>query len=187
MGVKGSETGEIRNAFWHLGPNVTGYPGGFPNGLLERLRASAWWGPDRLHVCSGSVQDGVTCDINPDTRPSVVCRGEQLPFASQTFDTVVLDPPYSASEASELYDAPAPSVPSMLDEACRVTRPGGYFILLHRHVFMFRYTPDHASNHSLIAVYHHGRGLPELRALQVWMRNTTQPQTLARYTAAEEE
>lgn len=54
----------MRNGFWALGPNVTGYAGGYPNGFLQRCKHEGIWGARRLHVCSGTVVDGVTVDLS---------------------------------------------------------------------------------------------------------------------------
>jgi len=49
-----------------------------------------------LHLCSGYSQLGdERLDINPDVKPSVVADVHWLPFRDLSFDTVIIDPPWS--------------------------------------------------------------------------------------------
>jgi SAM-dependent methyltransferase len=128
--------------FLGLGPNLTGYPGGYPNGFLQALKRKGYWGEKRLHVCSGTVQDGTTIDIKPEIitsetsgskvyRPTIVAdvsRG--IPLPDDSFDVAIIDPPYSDEQARMLYGLPLLSVPALLKEAQRVVRPGGYVVIL---------------------------------------------------------
>ena len=118
---------------WILGPNDTGYPGGFPRGLISHIKRR-WWGIDRLWLFSGSFKDpsGITLDINKETGADVCANAEALPFADETFDFVMADPPYSEKEAKELYNLPYFNVVSVLNEMARVCKPGGHILFLHR-------------------------------------------------------
>jgi len=125
-----------------LGPNVTGYPGGYPNGYLQFLQRKGWWGTRRLHLCSGSVADGTTVDIkrfivtshaagSRTVRPTVRADLRHgVPFADGSFDGIYIDPPYSEEKASELYALPLVNVPALLKEAYRVLAPSGYIVIL---------------------------------------------------------
>lgn len=53
----------------------------------------------------------------------ILGRGEELPFADQTFDVVV----------SKYALQTSPAVPKIIEEAARVLKPGGYFIYLSKH------------------------------------------------------
>lgn len=118
---------------WALGPNQTGYPGGFPKGFVTAIK-KRWWGHKRLWVFSGGFKDpgGTMVDIKPECNPTFVANAEQLPFEDESFDFVCLDPPYSEQESQELYGLPHPSMVKILNEMARVTAPGGTCILLHR-------------------------------------------------------
>jgi SAM-dependent methyltransferase len=118
---------------WVLGPNDTGYPGGFPRGLIGNIKRH-WWGNDRLWLFSGSFRDpsGITLDIKRDTGADVCADAKVLPFADETFDFVMADPPYSEKEAKELYNLPYFNVVAVLNEMARVCKPGGHILFLHR-------------------------------------------------------
>lgn len=118
---------------WALGPNDTGYPGGFPRGLVDGIKRR-WWGTDRLWLFSGSFKDpaGITLDIKPEAKADVRCDASTLPFVDESFDFVMADPPYSEQEARDLYDLPYFNIVAVLNEMARVCRPGGHILFLHR-------------------------------------------------------
>ena len=117
---------------WILGPPDNGYPGGFPRGLINRVKRR-WWGKERLWVCSGRVRDGgITVDIKREVNPKIIANGEYLPIRPDRFDFVFLDPPYSESEAKEMYGTGYPNPFKLLKEAWRVTKGGGHVLFLHR-------------------------------------------------------
>ncbi len=120
---------------WVLSPPPKGaYPGAFPGGFLKRIKRRGWWGSRRLWLFSGSHKDphGTTVDINPSVEPDVVANCERLPFLDNSFDFVMLDPPYSALEAREMYGLDYCSIPKVVNEAARVCEPGGLMLLAHR-------------------------------------------------------
>lgn len=117
---------------WFFGPGA-GYPGAFPNGLINRFR-KRWWGKERLWLCSGGFHDtdGVTIDLKREVKPRIVANAEYIPFKNDAFDFVFIDPPYSEEEGLRLYGTPYLSMTKVLNEAWRVTQPGGTMALLHR-------------------------------------------------------
>lgn len=79
-----------------------------------------------LHVCSGGLGPetrGVRVDIRAEVLPDVVADGRELPFADDTFDAVLIDPPYSVEYAQSLYGTEYPRPSALLREARRVLRP----------------------------------------------------------------
>jgi len=159
---------------WVLGPNITGYPGGFPRGLVEKIR-KRWWGKKRLWLFSGSFKDpgGTTVDINPDVHPDVVADAQNLPFEDESFDFVMADPPYSKEEGQKLYGLPYPSMVKVLNEMARVTKTGGYMLLLHRIVpLQHPYFNEHMHRMHIEAII--GicvtASMSNMRALTVWRK-----------------
>ncbi len=161
----------IYNEFVALGPNTTGYPGGYPTGYFEYLKRRGWWKASRLHLCSGSVHDGITIDVNPEVRPTVICDLEiGIPFRESSFDAIYIDPPYSEARAEELYERPLLSVPRLLKEAQRVVRHDGIVVLLDWKVWPPHLYAKSLDWEALCSVYMANRGPKPLRALQVWRK-----------------
>ena len=92
---------------WIMGNDYrvrSGYYGGYPAGYLRRIAALF---PDKrnvLHLFSGRVNvavlPGDTVDVNPALKPTYVDdaqRLERVPL--QTYDLVLVDPPYSVEDA----------------------------------------------------------------------------------------
>lgn len=128
-----------RPALWQkhvvrdAGPDIYGrLPVGFLSWAYEvlSLRGSA----NILHVCSGGLGDdtrGVRVDIRASVRPDVVADGCALPFPDDTFDGVVIDPPYSVEYAEVLYGTGYPRPSALLREAARVVRSSRRIGILH--------------------------------------------------------
>lgn len=116
-----------------MGPSSSSCPGSFPKGFIPALKRK-FWGKRRLWVCSGGFHDsdGITLDIRPEVKPTIVANAEQLPFADESFDFVMADPPYSEAEAKTLYGLAYLSMTKLINEMIRVCEPNGYIILLHR-------------------------------------------------------
>lgn len=108
--------------------------GMYPTALIAKLLP--WLACDRrevLHVCSGGLSrgEGVRVDLRPAARPDVVADGRALPFASASFAAALIDPPYSAHYAQELYGVEYPLPSHLLREAARVVRHGGRIGFVH--------------------------------------------------------
>jgi hypothetical protein len=112
--------------------------GGYPKGFLYRaMTIMAVEDPTKvLHVCSGSVRFGITVDIRPEKRPTIVANGVALPFRDGTFRWVLADPPYTEDHAENLYGTGAvyPSPHTLAQECMRVLAPGGYLGFMHHMV-----------------------------------------------------
>jgi hypothetical protein len=111
--------------------------GQFPHGFLGDVLRMQMLGDVRrdevLHVCSGTLgpRERWTVDVRAAARPSVIARGEALPFVDGCFAAVLLDPPYTEEYARNLYRSEFPRPAHLLREAARVVRPGGRIGLLH--------------------------------------------------------
>lgn len=56
-----------------------------------------------IHFFGGAARFGFRMDIDPTTAPDVVGDAWLPPFAKASFDTVVLDPPYTSLPREELF------------------------------------------------------------------------------------
>ena len=114
--------------------------GGYPLRFLSR--AYDWLGvedPDAvLHLCSGSVNRGITVDIRPEMDPTVVADARHTPFPDASFRWILCDPPYSEEYAKNLYGTAAhyPKPGQLVKEMARLLVPGGRCGLLHFQVPM---------------------------------------------------
>lgn len=125
--------GRRRPIAWSDEPVIFGaYPVGFERHIL-RQRLLGDVGPDGvLHVCSGGVQAKWTVDIRHEVKPRIVASAAALPFADESFQAVLIDPPYNEAYAKQLYRVSGvPTLKAMLDEALRVVVTGGRVGLLH--------------------------------------------------------
>lgn len=110
------------------------FPHGFLNDVLRmRLLGDDVERDDVLHICSGTLgpRERWTVDMRIAARPSVVARGQALPFRSGAFKASMIDPPYTEEYARNLYRSEFPRPSHLLREAARVVRPGGRIGLLH--------------------------------------------------------
>lgn len=111
--------------------------GQFPHGFFDDVIRMQMLGDVRrdevLHVCSGTLgpRERWTVDIRPAARPSVIAKGQALPFLEASFRAVMIDPPYTEEYARNLYRSEFPRPSHLLNEAARVVMPGGRIGLLH--------------------------------------------------------
>lgn len=107
------------------------YPRGLIRKLLPWLRCAR---NEVLHVCSGSLPrgEGVRVDIRTAARPDILADARHLPLADGSWrGGILIDPPYSAHYARELYGVDYPRPSHLLREAARVIALGGRIGLVH--------------------------------------------------------
>lgn len=143
--------------------------GQYPVGLIEKLLP--WFGCDRrriLHVCSGALGrgEGIRVDIRPDARPDIIADGRALPLGVGTVDAVLIDPPYTAQYAKDLYGVEYPRPAHLLAEAVRVVKPCGIVGLVHYLVPM----PPPGARHVKTLGLSMGFGFP-MRAVTLFVRD----------------
>jgi hypothetical protein len=84
-------------------PNSAGQRGvgwGFPPAVEKRIRQDCD-GHRVLHLFGGRSKFGVRLDVDQIVSPDVIGDAWLPPFAQESFDTVVLDPPYLRLNAQE--------------------------------------------------------------------------------------
>lgn len=111
-------------------PPKSKYRGGFPLFFEENLVKLLGYPDEILHPFGGRAEIGVRCDLDPTVEPDHIADAHQLPFADETFDLVILDPPYSDQEALDLYATTVKLRPAVYTrEAVRVCKPGGWIVV----------------------------------------------------------
>lgn len=128
-------------------PDGGGYPVGFLQWAYTTLGVTA--PAEVLHLCSGSVEVGVTVDIRPEMKPTILADARHVPLPDASVPWVMADPPYSEDYARNLYGTGAeyPKPSELLREAARLLMPGGRVGILHFQV------PMHRSALRLVTVY----------------------------------
>lgn len=120
----------ISTIVWTLPrPPVSKYKGGFPRFFEENLIKLLGYPQAILHPFGGMAEYGIRMDLRPETNPDIVWDAHNIPYADQTFDCVILDPPYSDQEAADLYGTPKLDKARYTREAVRVTKPGGWVVV----------------------------------------------------------
>lgn len=120
----------ISTVSWTLPrPPRSKYKGGFPLFFEQNLVQLLGY-PDRIvHPFGGRAEIGLRVDLDPTLEPDVVADAHALPFESDSFDCVILDPPYSDEEAAQIYGTPKLRPARYIGESVRILRPGGWLVM----------------------------------------------------------
>jgi SAM-dependent methyltransferase len=126
----------IENLAWVLPrPRKHKYKGGFPLHFEKKL-LRLYGNPDKvLHPFGGHAECGVRCDVRPEVNPDYLCDAHAMPFEDESFDFVILDPPYSDLESKEIYGTGKLHPRKYVKEAVRVLKTGGYIAIYHKYMF----------------------------------------------------
>lgn len=117
--------------------------GQYPPSFLKRALLLFPNAKDILHAPSGALVDlpagHVTMDIHSDNVRRPMYQGDvaEMPFADNSFDLILSDPPYS-EEDSRLYGCVKFPEKKFIRECHRVLRPGGYLGFLAYHYPAYR-------------------------------------------------
>ena len=107
-------------------PAKSRYKGAFPLYFEQNLVQLLGYPEKILHPFGGMAELGTRVDLNGDLEPDHVADAHDLPLEDESFDLVILDPPYSDDEAQELYGTPKLKPAAYTREAVRVLKEGGW-------------------------------------------------------------
>ena len=114
---------------WILARTQQKYYGAYPGGFLWRAKVLL---PGRMcHLCSGTVRGDFTVDIDPEAHPDLVADARCTGLEDESFEAVLLDPPYTPEDAQHYNHTEYPEPRDLMREAWRLVRPGGRVGLLH--------------------------------------------------------
>jgi len=105
--------------------------GAYPVNYLEMIDNIFGTEPNTIEVCSGTVNNCFTVDINQDKNPRTCIDGQSLHgIADSTFSRWRCDPPYNEKTAKMMYDCELPSLSKLLTAGARVIKAGSLMFLL---------------------------------------------------------
>ena len=110
-------------------PPKSKYKGGFPLHFEQNLIRLLGYPGKVLHPFGGMAEIGTRVDINPELEPDVVADAHDLPFEDNSFDCVILDPPYSDEESETIYGTGKLKPSQFTKEAVRVCKEGGWVVV----------------------------------------------------------
>lgn len=126
-------------------PSKSKYPGSFPLYFEQKLLRELGLTKDAdiLQPFGGMAEIGTRMDIQESItlsdgriiplHPDVLGDAHHLPFADDSFDLVLLDPPYDDEQSKKLYNTGRVKLKfkDYTAEAVRVTRLGGHIAVYH--------------------------------------------------------
>ena len=125
----------VYTGYWACSRPTGKYTGLWPGGLLKRIWVLIGGKPEKiLQPFTGLSKVGVGCDWNRHVHPDIIADAQHLPIKDDSFDCVLLDPPYTQTYVAH-YAAldqriarskPKFSIYKAFGEGARVTRPGGF-------------------------------------------------------------
>ena len=114
-------------------PRKDYYVGGFPLHFEKKLWRLLGEPEKVLHPFGGLSEIGDSVDLNETTAPTWVGDAHDLHWIEDnTYDLVLLDPPYSDDESAELYGTPKLKYGKFVSEAVRVCKEGGHVAIYHK-------------------------------------------------------
>lgn len=119
-------------------PSKHKYPGSFPLHFEKKLLKLLGIDPEKHSICQpfgGKAESGIRVDVNPETHPDYLWDAHDMKdlFDDNTFDLVILDPPYSNEQNERMYGSKKPLHWGIYTrEALRICKPGGFLVIYHK-------------------------------------------------------
>jgi hypothetical protein len=106
--------------------------GRYPYKYLEMIDNVFGSEPNTIEVCSRTVGDCFSVDIDPLTNPSLIDDAQYLVKLTKntSFNRWRADPPYNENTAVQMYGSILPDTSKLLKAGARVCKPGSLLFLL---------------------------------------------------------
>jgi len=117
------------------------YYGQFPSTFVKRILAGFPTKENRfLHSCCGRcrIDGAINLDIHNLPEVDQIADVENLPFSDNSFDVILIDPPYSEEDASRYKVKRLINSRKTMTESKRVLVPGGWLLWLDEKYPSFR-------------------------------------------------
>ena len=118
--------------------------GAFPKGFIDWIKKMGWWKDRRCYLCSGMISDSDAMKV--DVRKEVfeklgiptnntnflIIDAKDTSLPSESFDWVMIDPPYTKILARDYYDTEKyyHGINAFTKEAERICKKGGLILTL---------------------------------------------------------
>ena len=113
-------------------PSRSKYPGSFPLHFERKLWRLLGEPEKVLQPFGGCAEIGDTVDLNETLGATWIGDAHDMNWLEDdTYDLVLLDPPYSSDESYELYATGPLRYGVFVREAVRVCKPGGFVAVYH--------------------------------------------------------
>lgn len=113
-------------------PSKSKYKGSFPLHLEKKLWRVLGEPEKVLHPFGGMSEIGDRVDVNPEVNPTWIGDAHDMNWIEDnTYDLVILDPPYDNEQAKILYGTKPLRYKTYVGEAVRVCKPGGHVAIYH--------------------------------------------------------
>jgi len=108
------------------------YIGGFPQHFEKKLWRLLGSPEKVLHPFGGMAEIGDRVDIKPEVNPTWVGDAHNLDMIpSESYDLVILDPPYSEEYSKRLYSTKKVKFKQYTKEGVRVLKEDGFLVMYH--------------------------------------------------------
>jgi len=123
----------IESIIWVLPrPRKNKYKGGFPLHFEKKLWRLLGEPEKVLHPFGGMAEVGDRVDIKSEVEPTWVGDAHKMDWIKDnTYDLVILDPPYDDEQSKQLYGTGKIKYSDYIKEAVRVCKPKGFVAVYH--------------------------------------------------------
>lgn len=121
------------NGLWACKRDFKKYPQPYPANFLKRVYAllNVSSTSKICHLFSGTIEAEYTVDLNPASPAKYKEDATHTHFPNAFFDVVLADPPYADAYAQRFGFEKTPKIKYIMREMRRLTKPNGYYGLLH--------------------------------------------------------